>query len=264
MAHEHISLAVLRTRLFERVDTSQHWVDAEALIKINDAIRFWNVLTGYWRAPQTKIIQPAGDPYNFLAGDMTWPMRMQLATGTQRLVEKTSLAALDMGLPGWEGQSIGDTGVPDRLTFWAPRALQFFVVWPKPATPPAGTAVTVIFDGIAETPVLVNDGDFIDAEDDILDHLLDYAAHLLQFKDGGPKFFSTVDTYARLIGLAGDYNAQLRATTIYKEALSKDHDRDQRQRTRPFSAVPSATDPLGTGQDRFRARGTSAFTPQSR
>jgi len=264
MAHEHITLATLRTRLFERVDVSQHWVNAEALIKINDAIRFWNVLTGYWRKSQTKIIQPASDPYNFLTGDMTWPLRMELLTGADRLVEKTSIAAMDMGIPGWEGQSLGDTGLPDRITFWAPRSLQHFVVWPKPAVPPGGTAVTVIFDGIAETPVLVADGDFLDLEDDVHDVILDYAAHLLQFKDGGPKFFSTAGTYQALIALAGDYNEQLRSTTIYKEAMTKDTDRDQRHRTRPFTPVPSAADPLAMGQDRFARRTTSTQTRQSR
>ncbi len=264
MAHEHITLAALRTDLFARVDASQHWVNAEALIKINDALRFWNVLTGYWRTQQTKIIQPASDPYNFLTGDMTWPMRMELTTGADRQVEKTSFAAIDMGIPGWEGQSIGDAGVPDRITFWMPRSLQQFAVWPKPAVPPGGTAVTVLFDGIAETPVLAADGDFVDLEDDVHDVLLDYAAHLLQFKDGGPKFFSTSETYNALITLAGDYNDQLRATTIYKEALTRDTDRDQRERMRPFSSLPSASDPLGIGQDRFARRTASTGTRQSR
>jgi len=264
MAHEHVTLAELRTQLFERVDTSQHWVAAEALIKINDALRFWNVLTGYWRTPVTKVIQPASDPYNFLPGTMTWPMRMELTLGVNRLVDKTSIAALDMGMPGWEGQSIGDTGVPDRITFWAPRSLQHFVVWPKPAVAPGGTAVTVIFDGVAETPVLAADGDFVDLEDAVHDTILDYAAHLLQFKDGGPKFFSTAPAYAALISVAGDFNEQLRATTIYKEAMSKDHDREQRERTRPFSSLPSASDPLGIGQDRFARRTASTGTRQSR
>ncbi len=232
MAYNLVDLATLRTSLFTRVDTSRHWVNEEARLALNDTLLFWNLLTGMWRRQLTPTIQPGGDPYVFLASTMIWPMRMELATGA--LIEKTSIAALDYAIPGWEGQQIGDAGVPTAITFWAPRSLQFFVIWPRVAV-----ATTVLFDGVSDTPVLVNDGDFIDLDEGLHDVVLNYAAHLLQWKDGGVRLRSTDAARIALILAAGDTNAQLKATAIYRRAAGLDADREHRPRLVPEEAQPA-------------------------
>jgi hypothetical protein len=231
MAHQQVTLATLQTRLLERVDSSRFWVAAEATIKLNDALKFWNILTGRWRRSVSRTLTAASDPYNIFSSTMTWPMRMEVAS-TGRLIEKTSIAALDNAIPGWENQTLTSGGtVPTQLTFWAPRSFQFFAVWPR--IPVGGASVTVDFDGVSETPVLVNAGDFLDLEDNVHDVILGYAAHLLLFKKGGPKFFQTTAAYDDLIVLAGDYNQQLRATSLYRQAAMRVTDRDHKRRRRP-------------------------------
>lgn len=233
MAYNLVSLATLRTRLFDRVDTARHWVNEEARLALNDTLLFWNLLTGQWRRQLTPTLVPGGDPYVALGSTIIWPMRMELSDGT--LVEKTSIAALDYAIPGWEGQAIGDAGVPTSITFWAPRSLQFLVVWPRPIV-----ATAVVFDGVSETPVLVNDGDFIDLDDGVQDVLLNYAAHLLQWKDGGAKFRSTDPARVALILAAADQNAQLKATAIYRRAAGLDTDQGHRPRVVPEEAQAAA------------------------
>jgi hypothetical protein len=240
VAHVQVTWATLRSRLFERVDSAQHWVNAEALIKTNNALRFWNLLTGMWRRSVSVVLSPGGDPYYALTGTMIWPMRMELSDGT--VVPKVSIASLDLGQPTWEGETTADGGsVPAAVTFWAPRELQLFTVWPRPTV-----STTVTFDGVSETPVLSADGDFIDLEDDVFEVLLNYAAHLLQFKDGGPKFFGTAPAWNAMVTLAGDYNSELRTTSIYRKALGRDTDRDHHHRMREL--VPEVGQTTGEGR----------------
>lgn len=252
MAHAHITLATLQTRLLERVDSSRFWVDAEATIKLNDALKFWNLLTGMWRRQVSRTITFSSDPYNIFSSTMTWPMRMQTTSG--RLIEKTSIAALDNAIRGWENQTITDGGiVPTQITAWAPRSFQFFAIWPR--IPVGGASVTVEFDGVSETPVLVNAGDFLDLEDDVHDVILGYAAHLLQFKKGGPKFFGTTVDKDALILLAGDYNAQLRATSLYRQAAMRQTDSDHHHRRRVMGDDLSKTADI-SGRQRDRTTST--------
>lgn len=227
MAYNLVTLATLRMRLFSRVDTARYWVDEEARLALNDALLFWNLLTGQWRRSLILTITPASDPYVPLSSVMIWPLRMQFSiTGVP--IEKTSIAALDYALPGWEGQSTADGGsVPPSITFWAPRSLQLVAVWPRPTV-----ATDVVFDGVSETPLLVNDGDFIDLDEGQHDVLLNYAAHLLQWKIGGDRFRSSAPAHQALILAAGEQNAGLRSTAIYRRAAGRDTDRQHRSRAR--------------------------------
>lgn len=226
MAHVQVTWATLRARLDERIDSSQHWVDAEKLIAMNDTLKLLNLLTGLWRRRVTVTFTPAGDPYLPLTSTMTWPMRMELADGT--FVEKTSIPVADLAIPGWEGQTTADGGdVPTIVTSWMPRGLQFLTVWPRPIV-----NTGLVFDGISETPVLAADGDFIDIDQGQLDVLLGCAAHFLTFKDGGPLFEATVVDFEALVLMAGDLNEEIRSSAIYLNAQQRDSDRDHRPRVR--------------------------------
>ena len=131
MPFTEITLATFRTRLFERVETSAHWTNAEALIVINDLLCLWNLLTGTWRDPISLTIQPGGDPYVSLPGSLLWPFRIEIAAGGGTPSPRTSIAVLDRAQPGWEGQQIGDTGVPTAITYWAARTLELLAIWPR-------------------------------------------------------------------------------------------------------------------------------------
>ncbi len=227
MALINVTWATLRSRLQERLDSSQHFVDAELLIKFNDTLKVWNLLTGQWRTTVTALYShPSSDAYIFLPSTMIWPMRMELADGTP--VEKVSFTSLFLAIPGWPGHTTADGGsVPSAVTFWAPRSLQLAVLYPRPT---ADTTVTI--DGIMDTPVLVNDGDFIDLDEGLHEDLLDLAAHWAQFKDGGPKFFETAPALQKLVLRAGDINAEIRAMNIYRRAQGRDRDTDHYPRVK--------------------------------
>ena len=240
MAFINVTWAALRTQLQERLDSSQHWVDAELLIKFNDTLKFWNLLTGQWRTTVTASYNhPSSDAYIFLPGTMIWPMRMELADGTP--VEKVSFASLHLAIPGWPAHTTADGGaVPTTVKFWAPRSLQLATLYPRPVVT---TPVTV--DGIMDTPVLAADGDFLDLDEGLHEDLLDLAAHWAQFKDGGPKFYQSVPALQKIVLRAGDINEEIRATDVYRKAQGQDRDRDHYPRVQP----------LGSESDVFREVG---------
>ncbi len=225
MTYQQVTLATLRTRLFERVQASAHWVDAEALIALNDTLKFWNLLTGRWRRQVSVTFSPGSTPYLPLPGTLTWPMRVEHSAGTP--ITKTSITALDRALPGWEAQTTSSSGVPATVQFWAPRSLRLIALWPRPAVAtPRGV------DGISDTPELAADGDFIDLDEGLHNTFLDYAAHLLTWKDGGQAFLATASALQRFVIAAAAENQQIRSSSLYRAAAMQDTDPKLRARRR--------------------------------
>ncbi len=227
MALINVTWATLRSRLQERLDSSQHFVNAELLIKFNDTLKVWNLLTGQWRTTATALYShPSSDAYVFLPTAMIWPMRVELADGSP--VEPVSFTAMSLAIPGWQAHTTADGGaVPTTVKFAVRRSLQTLVLYPQPQAD-----VTVTIDGIMDTPVLVNDGDFLDLDEGLHEDLLDLAAHWAQFKDGGPAFFQTAPALAKLILRAGDINAEIRALNLYRRAQGRNRDSDHYPRVK--------------------------------
>lgn len=239
MALQNVTLAQLRADLFAKVDSSRHWTNEEARIALNDVLLFWNLLTGQWRRTITlTFTAPQGDGYLPLPDSTTliWPMRMERSDGTP--IERASITSLNLAIPRWRGHATDDGGaIPTSVQYWAARSLQLVVLYPKPAA-----TTNVILDGVADTPVLTADGDFVDLDEGILDTVLECAAHWLQFKDGGPKFENTIPALQSLILLAGDLNDQIRSTNLYRRAQGRDTDRLIYARTRPLNQAQMVRD----------------------
>jgi hypothetical protein len=136
----------------------------------------------------------------------------------------TSIYELDLARPTWRGETVASGGdVPTVPTLWAPQSLQVIVIWPATAT----AGVNDLFvDGVAATPVLIEDGDFVDIGEEDLDIITDYALHLLALKEGGPRWRATQGVLTDFLLAAAEANGLLKRSQAYRRVAGLDRRRD--------------------------------------
>ncbi len=208
MPYQRFTLAQLRQGLRFKYDSSPFWTQDDADRAINEALLLWNALTGYW--PQgTTVTIPASDPYATVPGTML--QHTSIAINGLPLA-KASLFGLSMSRPNWRRETIADgNGIPDAPQVWAPISLNAFVIWPAMDV---DTQVSV--GGIRQTPRLVADGDYLDADDSVVNTLLGYALHAAAAKAPATLLQRTQQYLQDFLGEAGDQNESLRATDWYR------------------------------------------------
>ena len=207
MPFQRLTLAELRQQLEDRWDSSPYWSTADADQAINEALLLWNALTGYWRERITITI-PANDPYAAIPGTMVQGAAVTI--GHNPLVPG-SLLGLSMARPNWRRETTLSTGCPSVPTIWAPMALNAFVIWPA-----ATTDSQASIDGVRRTPRLVAEGDFLDADDTVVNALLGYALHAAAFKAPASLMQRTAGYLEDFLKQAVDRNAALKSTEWYK------------------------------------------------
>lgn len=239
MAYTAVTLAELRIGMEQRWDGSVFWTPEEARLGINEALRDWNLLVGRWRQTLT-ISSVAGQVEYPIATSLIYGTRVKRATGAP--VFSTSIVELDLGRPSWRGETVASGGVvPTVVTFWAPVSLQQIAIWPATV----GGVNDLIVEGIAATPVLVEEADFVDLGEELHDPLLDYALHVVSFKEGGPRWRLTLPYYQTFLKMAAQENALLKASQAYRRAAGLDRTRDYRK----TKGVPTQIDALGEPQE---------------
>ena len=232
MAFQQRTLADLKVTLTAQTDHARFWSDEEARLAINEALRDWNLLTGVWRRRVRYSTNAAATTYA-LGSTLTYGMAVRI-DGLPLL--PTSIWDLDLGRPTWRNETVASGGgVPTVPTIWAPLSLQQIVIWPATVTT-VPNALTV--DGISATPVLVEDADFVDLSEAHLDLLLDYALHLLTFKQGGPIWLGTAPAFQAFLRAAAEENGRLKAHQAFRRAAGLDY----RRGLQPGQGLPTLLD----------------------
>lgn len=219
MAYQIVTLTQLQTELANKYDGIPFWTAEEARTALNEGLHMWNSITGYWRLRTTLTTVPK-DNYVPMPGALAYKSRVEF---NGIALAPSSLVGLDGGRPSWEGETTATAGVPSAPKIWAPVSVDLIVIWPADAV--GGNSLTV--DGMAQTPVLVNSGDFIDLGQEEHNQLLGYALHVLAFKLGGETFEATIPLYHSWVTAAGQRNNQFRASSLYRRVLGIDQGRDQ-------------------------------------
>lgn len=214
MPYQSVTRATLRQRLTERYEGVPFWTADSANRAINEGLRIWNLLTGTWKA-RTSVPCVPSDPWVPLPGSITFGFRVDWQS---RPLIPTTIASLDSGHPTWQGETIASGGgVPTRPILWAPAGLNLIAIWPAVTQP----AVLVV-DGIITTPVLSADGDYVNLGEEDLSTLLDYALHVLSFREGGARFQATLPAYTRFLTAATERNGKLAEARFFRGALGID------------------------------------------
>ena len=239
MPYTNYTLAQLRGLLRNQLGAAAatFWRDDELNAYLNETLRVWQALTGYWK--RSGVALGSGSPATSIV-DQTWYTLPGTITSGMRLrfnglpLTCTSLDALDQGQPGWESETTASGGnVPTTPQLWAPAGFTMIVIWP--ADHAGGNALWA--DGIAQTPSLTTDGDYVDIGSEDLDAILNYAQHVATFKEGGQEFQATMGQMQGFLQAAGERNAMLKASAKYRKWAGLDDARDRNQRATSDQAV---------------------------
>lgn len=207
----------LRNRLGPQTSSAPYWSDTELHAAIHEALRLWNLLTGYWtdrtvvsaEGQQTFVTLPA----NVIAPTHAFWQGAQLS--------QASLFELDQAVPTWQSAA---AGIPHT---WVPIAANLFALYPKPAT----TSTSLLLDGVRVTPLLAADSDSLTLSAPFYEVLLNYARHLALFKLGGSEFAESQGARKALWEAAGAQNQHLKSTALYRKVLGLPGDSVQRPLT---------------------------------
>lgn len=194
MAYAQYTLAQLRAFLRERLGNTltAFYRDAELNGVLQEALRSFNLLTGFWRTRQL-IPTVANAHWYVISGSITSSLRVSFNDHPLIYAARTDL---DTGQQFWESESAtdpsnppaGGTVVPDEPQVYCVGALNLLGIWPADRT--ATNQLSV--DGIAATPLLTTDASFVDLGREELNTILDYSEHVCLFKEGGAEFSATL------------------------------------------------------------------------
>lgn len=213
-----VTWAELRERLKDSWEGKPFWDDDEALEAFNEGMQVFNLLTGRWKRRETLPT---------VANQYLYTLPASMLRGTRATVNllplsPTSRVDLNNSRANWRAETTLSGGdVPTRPLFWAPVSLRSFYLWPADA--PGGNFLVV--DGVAATPVLVEDADTIDLGEEHQVALMGYALHAASFKKGGPFFEATLPSFQGFLDTCAEENGQIKTSQIYRKYMGP-HRRD--------------------------------------
>lgn len=218
MAYQQVTLAQFRTSIQLRWESTPFWTDDDIKDAINEGLRIWNLLTGFWKI-QVNVTTVANQVWYATPATVLYPLQLYHANSP---MTRTSIDDLDYGKPNWEADTTASgTPVPTRPKMWAPKGLELIAIWPADAA----NNNTMQLNGIATTPTLSADGDFIDIGQEEQGILEGYALHAASLKVGGTIWKATFPFYRDFIEAAGTRNELLRAQSFYRELMGLDMSR---------------------------------------
>lgn len=230
MPYQTQTWAELRERLKDRWEHKPFWDADEALAAFNEGLRFWNLLTGRWQT-QATVLTVANQILYTVPTTLLYRVRvahngLPLSSGSRE--------DLNLGRRTWRSETTTSGGeVPPRPMIWAPVSLRALYIWPADAV----ALNTLLIDGVANTPVLVEDADPLDLGDELVNGLLGYALHAAAYKKAGPFFQATMPYFKDFLTLAAEENDQIKTSRRYRRWMGLD-----RRDLKPLRGSPTRLD----------------------
>lgn len=205
-AYTTTTLSTLRTRVRERL-LSTFWSDAELDAYINEGLRVWNTLTGYWRITTSANIGQGVMWWSMAdnIGDHLAPLRFELVDSH---LEVVSLHQLDELNPAWQADTAG------TLTKVATVGLDNIAL-----NPTLAADTTVIFEIIRKAPILTADDDYVQMGEEDIIAIIDYAHFVCALKEGTSELQTAYPNFQRFLAHAASYNSRLAKLSVYRQLL---------------------------------------------
>lgn len=215
MAYIQVTRAQLRTMLEERYEAVPYWTTDEANDALNEMLLTWGMLTGRWRSTVTLQTTAGTVDYAIPPG---LSYRVRVAFDGLPL-SPASRTEMNLGRPNWWNERTTDGGsVPRRPTLWIPISLNLLAIWPADAA--GHHSLTV--EGVANTPVLTDDAQFVDLAEADFSPLLGFALHVLSLKKGGPWLAKTLPDYRAFLAAAAEENSLIASSQFYRRFMGLD------------------------------------------
>jgi len=207
MPYAQVTLAQLRSYFYEQVGgNTAFWRTDEVDRILQESVRVFNCLTGFWRGRVNLGLTVAGQHWYNVPSGLTYILRVE---ADQVPLGSSSLWDLDYGQPAWESETASASDPAPKV--FAPAGVNLFALWPASF---AGTESLVV-DGVTPAPVLTTVGS-IDLGQSELTTILNYAQHIAQFKEGGQEFEASQLWLQDFLKDAGGRNAILMNSSKFR------------------------------------------------
>lgn len=224
MPYATTNLLAFRGLLQNRYTGDPFWSDTEANDAINEALRQFNLFTGYWRGTATAntTINVA---FVTVPATLTYRTRVYVAG---RALTRKSIVELYRTRRNWRTQTTASgSPVPTTMREWAPVGLGSIALWPTDAV----GATTLSFDAVKLTPILTADGQFVDIGQEELNLILNEALYILSVKR--PSILEAMkEKHQRFLQGCAERNDQIRASSYYRRVLGLDQEQRVEARLR--------------------------------
>jgi|SRR5579859_1920362 len=217
MPYVSISRSQLRAQVVNQLGAAglTFWRTTELNFLIQESLRFWNLATGFWRT-NAIITTTANTVWYDLPLAITSQMRVNFQS---QVLSPASIFDMDYGRAAWESETTASGGdVPTRPMLHIIGALNLIAIWPADAL---GNNQLLV-DGLASTPILVNDSDKVDIGQDELTSLLRYIQHVASFKEGGGEFKATEPLFRQFLAQAATRSGILKSSSTWRKFMGMD------------------------------------------
>jgi len=234
MPYTQVTLADLLKELKGRWESQPFWTDEEGRLYLNQALRFWNLLTGLWQVKVPILTPFPASPWISLPGSLTYGTRISFQ-GLPNL-ELASIPELNRLHPHWRGETtISGAPAPSTPRRWAPVGLTSIAIWPADAS--GGNHLLV--DGCASTPILTLPEDFADLGKQDVGAITGAALYFASFKRGAMGLQAAQPLFQDFLAAALKQNDRLRFSLYFRKALGLDKGRTGK----PFLTLGLPTGP---------------------
>lgn len=217
MAYQNQTLLDLQTALAEKFEQQPFWSADNARRAINEGLRIYNLITGMYREATVIPLVP-DDTHVYVGGTLVKGTRLVVSGRTLTL---TSINALDKMIANWQGvNTASGSPTPALPSFWCPVGLTEVQIYPK--IDPSLLGLTTTVDGVRNTPLLVNPGDFLNMGNEEISSLLGYALHVLCFAKGAAALQKTMPLRAAFFKACALRNATFEASSLYRKIIGYD------------------------------------------
>ena len=207
MAYSTTTRATLRTRIRETL-LNNFWTDTELNLYINEALRVWNTLTGYFRTSASYTIPAATSTHSTstATGSDGWII-LRLETTSIHL-NPINLAEISSISPGWWSNT---AGTPSS---WIPLGLNRFATDPQPSS---GLSHTI--DYVRTAPLPTSDSSFIQIGEEDMLAIIDYVIFISKLKEGGDELAGAQSSLQNFLKQAAKYNSRLLQISSFRTLL---------------------------------------------
>jgi hypothetical protein len=245
LPYQTVKFGFLKSLLRGRLRNSYFWTDSELTVNLNECFSIFQVGTLNWKErfrltteggrmfyDITAVPDDAGVP-----GRILMPLRV---TFNDVPLDFATIADMDEGIPYWQTQATGQSGVASRVQLWGNVGLNFLFIWPSDGQGGNGLGL----DCAVRAPQFATDGsqdnNFVNLDSSAIQSLLGEAEFICSFKRGIGEVRRTMPKHVNFMRLLAESNSLFRASNLYAEQYGQQTDRKANPRlASDFSGKPT-------------------------